>query len=85
MPETQKIVRGGFRATLALIVSIIALVFAYIAYDRSGDRPDLDTQLTDLKAKMEKMKQETSQRIEKIREELQKVVSEEFKPEDFTG
>jgi hypothetical protein len=74
MPETQKIVRGGFRATVALIISIIALVIAVVAYDRSGDRPDPTAQITDLKAKIEKMKQETSQRIDKIREESAKTL-----------
>ena len=32
MPEEKKIVKGGFRATLALIISIIALAIAVLSY-----------------------------------------------------
>lgn len=69
MSNERKIIRGGFRATLALIISIIALILAFIAFDRTGGKNDLNAQIKDVQAKMEKMKQETAQRVDKIREE----------------
>ncbi len=67
--QTTKIVKGGFRATLALIFSIIALVFAVITYYRTTNQTEYQTEITELKEKLEKMKQETSERVSKIRQE----------------
>jgi hypothetical protein len=36
MAAETKVVKGGFRATLALIISIIALVLAIVAFNRTG-------------------------------------------------
>lgn len=69
MSNERKIIRGGFRATLALIISIIALILAFIAFDRTGGKKDLNAQIKDLQTKIEVMKQETAQRVGKIREE----------------
>jgi hypothetical protein len=72
-PETR-VIKGGFRATLALIISIIALVLAIIAFNRTGGQEDLNTQIRDLKTKMETMKRETSEKMSKVRQETAKAL-----------
>jgi hypothetical protein len=61
--------RGGFQSTLALIVSLIALILAFIAFERTGGKKDLNLQLKDLRTKIEEMKKETAKRVDNIREE----------------
>ena len=72
-PET-KVVKGGFRATLALIISIVALILAIVAFNRTGGQADLNAQVKDLRAKMERMKQETAEKMSKVREETTKAL-----------
>lgn len=72
--EVKKIVKGGFRATLALIISIIALIFAIISYNRTTSQTELNTEIKALNEKMEKMKRETSERVNKVREETAKTL-----------
>ena len=67
--EPTKIVKGGFRATVALIVSIIAIILAIIAFNRTGNQEELNAKIKSLQTKMEKMKSETSERVSKIRQE----------------
>ena len=69
MAEEKKIVKGGFRATLALLISIIALVVAVMAYNKTSGETDLKAQLKELKGGMENMKGETSKRFNKLRDE----------------
>ena len=69
MAQETKVVKGGFRATLALIISIIALVLAIIAYQSTGKEATLNERIKDLQAKIENMKQETSKKIDKLRDE----------------
>ena len=69
MVEEKKIVKGGFRATLALIISIIALVVAVMAYNKTSGEADLKAQVNDLKTRLEKAKGETSKRFNKLRDE----------------
>jgi hypothetical protein len=74
MSDERKVVRGGFRATLALLLSIIAIILALMAYSRTGGDADLNAQIKELKAKMEKMKKETSETVDKVREETTKAL-----------
>jgi membrane protein insertase Oxa1/YidC/SpoIIIJ len=67
-------VRGGFRATFALIISIIALIVAIVAFNRTGGQADFNAQIKDLQTKMEKMKKETTEKMSKVREETAKVL-----------
>jgi uncharacterized membrane-anchored protein YhcB (DUF1043 family) len=67
--EPTKIVKGGFRATLALIFSIIALIFSIITFNRTTDQTEYQTEIKELKEKLEKMRQETSERVSKIRQD----------------
>ncbi len=69
MSDERKIVKGGFRASLALVISIIALILAVIAFERTGGKNDLNIRLQDLQRKMEKMKKETAKRVDSLREE----------------
>ncbi len=69
MTQETKIVKGGFRATLALIISIIALVLAFLAYSSTGKEEDLRARIKDLQATMENMKQETSKKMDRLRSE----------------
>ena len=69
MSDEKKVVKGGFRATLALIISIIAVILAVMAFNRSGGQVDLNAEIKDLRAKMEKMKKETTERVSKVRQE----------------
>lgn len=69
MSDEKKVVKGGFRATLALIISIVALILAIIAYNCTGGQANLNAQIKDLRSKMEKMKTETSARVNKVRQE----------------
>jgi YbbR domain-containing protein len=74
MSNEKKIVKGGFRATLALIVSIIALVFAIIAYNRTGGEANLRAQISELQAKMKTLRAETSEKVDKVRQETTKAL-----------
>jgi hypothetical protein len=56
---------GGFRSTLALMISILALILAIAAYERTGGEDDV----SDLRTKIEEVRQETSKRFEDIRKE----------------
>ena len=72
MAEVQKIVKGGFRATLALIISIIALILSIVAFNRTGGPVDMDARIKSLNEKMNTMKQETSRRMDKVFKETKK-------------
>ena len=69
MAAEKRAVKGGFRATMALIISLIALVLSLIAYNQTSTEADLKSQLTELQTRMEKMKQDTSMKLDKVREE----------------
>ena len=69
-----KIVKGGFRATLALLISIIALVLSVMAYQRTMTQEEYQAEIKALSEKLLKMKQETSERVNKLREETSKAI-----------
>jgi uncharacterized protein YlxW (UPF0749 family) len=74
MSNETKIVKGGFRATLALLISIVALVFAIIAFNRTGGEADLRAQITDLQAKLKTLRKETSEKVTRVRQETTKAL-----------
>ena len=74
MAEQTKVVKGGFRATLALIISIIALVLSVLAYNRTGDQLTFNAEIKKLQTKMNEMKKETSEQMGKIRQETGKAL-----------
>jgi len=69
MAEEKKNVRGGFRATLALVISIIAVILALVSFSRSGVEHDLQSRIKDLQVKLEAMKKESAERVDRVREE----------------
>lgn len=69
MAQPTKIVKGGFRATLALIISIIALVLSILTYTSSEKEGRLNARIKDLQATMEKMKAESADQLTKLRNE----------------
>jgi hypothetical protein len=72
--EPTKIVKGGFRATLALIFSIIALIFSIITFNRSTSQTEYRTEIKELKEKLEIVKKETAELVSKIRQETASTV-----------
>jgi uncharacterized membrane protein (DUF106 family) len=72
----EKIVKGGFRATLALIIAIIALVFSIISYQRTGGLVGLNDQIKGLQSKTDTLKKETMQQVEKLEEKTKKLKQE---------
>jgi hypothetical protein len=72
--QPTKIVKGGFRATLALILSIIAIGFSIITFYQSTGQTEYQAEITELKEKLEKMKKDTTERVNKIRQETANAV-----------
>ena len=48
MAEGKKVVKGGFRANLALLISIIALILSIVAYQRTGGQAELEARILNL-------------------------------------
>jgi uncharacterized protein HemX len=69
MAETTKIVKGGFRATLALIISIIALAVSIGTYASSTREQELNNRIQALRSTMDKMKAESAEQLNKLRNE----------------
>ena len=69
MAQETKVVKGGFRATLALIISVIALILSFLAYNSTGKEEDLRGRIKDLQGTIEAMKQETSKKLDMLRNE----------------
>jgi hypothetical protein len=74
MSDEKKVAKGGFRANLALVISIIALIMAIVAFTRTGGQPDLDARVEELQTRMDKMREETTERVNKIRQETKKAL-----------
>jgi len=74
--RAQKIVKGGFRATMALIIAIIALIFSAISYQRTGGMVGLEGEIKALQNKTETLKNETIQQVEKLEEKTKKLKQE---------
>lgn len=69
MAKETKIVKGGFRATLALIMSVIALAVSVLAYTSTLREEELNARLRDMQSSLERMKQESSKQIDRLRDE----------------
>jgi uncharacterized membrane protein (DUF106 family) len=72
MAEPTKVVKGGFRATLALIFSVIALVLSILAYTSSDREEGLKARIKDLQGAMESIKRESADQLDKLRNETAK-------------
>ena len=69
MAQETKVVKGGFRATLALIISVIALILSFLAFSSIGKEEDLRARIKELQSTIEVMKQETSKKMDMLRNE----------------
>ena len=69
MGQETKVVKGGFRATMALILSVIALVLSIMAYSSTGKEEDLKSRIKELQGTIEDMKKETSKKMDVLRNE----------------
>ena len=69
MAQETKVVKGGFRATIALIISVIALILSFLAYSSTGKEEDLRARIKELQGTIEIMKQETSRKMDMLRNE----------------
>jgi hypothetical protein len=69
MGQETRVVKGGFRATLALIISIIALILAIAAYQSTGKDTALNQRIKELQAKIEDMNQKTTEKLDMLRNE----------------
>ena len=74
MSRETKIVKGGFRATLALIISVIALIVAIFAFNRAGDQTSLRAQVSDLQSRIKTLSTETSEKVNMVRQETNKLL-----------
>ena len=72
--EPTKIVKGGFRATLSLLISSIALIISVMVYYKTADQADFNAKITDIQDKLEKIKKDTSDRVATIRQETVKLI-----------
>ena len=72
--EPTKIVKGGFRATIALLISVIALIISIMAYYKTAEQADFNAKITDIQNKLENIKKDTSDKVNKIRQETTKVI-----------
>ena len=92
MAEATKIVKGGFRATLALIFSLFALVISILAFTSSRSEETLKARIQDMQATMEKMKTDSAEQLDKLRNEtantldkISKTIKKENVPEQSPG
>ena len=69
MAAETKIVKGGFRATIALIISIIALILSIMAYTAAFNKEDLIGRIKNLQTSMDQVKKESSEQFDKLRGE----------------
>jgi hypothetical protein len=74
MENNRTVVKGGFRSTLSLIISLIALILALMAYNQSGGDADLKRQLSDLQDRIATLKKETSETVDKVKKETAKAL-----------
>jgi len=64
---TEKIVTGRFRANLALIISFLALAISLVAFHQAGNQRGLRAEIKNLQGKLAEIKKETADRLEKVR------------------
>jgi predicted nucleic acid-binding Zn-ribbon protein len=69
MAEPTKTVKGGFRATLVLIISVVALILSISAFTFSERNEELKARIKDLQTTIEKTKAESAEQLEKLRNE----------------
>ncbi len=69
MREVRKGRRGNVRSTLALAISIVALIVAVLAWQRTSGRQDLSAQVRALQRKVDRVKEETLSGVQRVQQE----------------
>ena len=67
MSADRRYAAGGFRSTLAFVMSLIALILSIMAYTSTEREKDLVKHIHDLQTKMEDMKHESAKQIDALR------------------
>jgi signal transduction histidine kinase len=60
---------GIIRANLALIFSILALAISLVAFHQAGNQSGLRAEIENFQKKMVEVKEETADRLEKVRQD----------------
>ena len=81
----EKIVKGGFRATLALIIAVIALILSIVSYQRTGGLVGLNNRIKTLQKSTDILKKETIQQMENLRKKSKKFKKETGKALEKLG
>jgi hypothetical protein len=76
MAEPTRIVKGGFRATLALIISVLALLLSIMSFTSSGTREGLQSRIQELQATLEEMRLESTRQLDILRDETAEALEE---------
>ena len=74
MSNDKRVVRGGFWSTVALLIAINALILSLMALNRTGGQVDLKAEINELQGRIEKMKKETAETVNKVRQETSKAL-----------
>ena len=74
MVEEKAKPRGSFRSSLALLISLIALILSIVAYSQTGGDSDLKSEISKLQTRIKEMKNETTGQVKKLREETGKAI-----------
>jgi hypothetical protein len=72
--NAKKVIKGGYRATLASPISIIAIILSIISFNRTVSHTDPNAEIKNLHEKLKEVKQETTERVNKIREDTGKAI-----------
>ena len=76
MAEPTRIVKGGFRATLALIISVLALLLSIMVFTSSETREGLQTRIQELQATLEEVRLESTRQLDILRNETAEALEE---------
>jgi uncharacterized tellurite resistance protein B-like protein len=72
--KEKKEVKGGLRATVALILSIFALLSSVYAVNRTVSRAEINSEIKIVQKKLNVMKQELAERYDDARHETAEAV-----------
>jgi uncharacterized tellurite resistance protein B-like protein len=72
--EEKKAVKGGLRTTVALILSIFALLLSVYAVNRTVSRAEINSEIKLVQKKLNVMKKELAERFDDARHETAEAV-----------
>jgi uncharacterized protein HemX len=76
-PKEQKTAtKAKFRATLALLFSIIALIIAVMAFNRTTTQEELNAEILELRQKLETMTQDTAEKLKQYGQETSRALKD---------